>query len=256
MFPSQTFPNLEAVRTYVNTFIIPNGANLIDGTEANNVLNSLITFIEQAPLNWAGVTLITGGGNIVAGSLGTPGPVLLFTGITPTSLGWSSPTPYNEYVFINVTPNPIPLATDFTYLDLTLTPRNSVPANQALVIYMLPNNQWVQGNNLSSTGNVPGGGIPGQYLGTNGTIPIWQPTHIKIQVSSFTSPTVYNNGLLAGMYYDIFCNDISRYFSTPNEDPNPEWTNNSGGGFTITIPEFNLQTLSYPLYLYFKPNPA
>lgn len=259
MNPTVTYISFSELAAYIDAKWITNNQGLITGVIGNNVVNGLLTFIEQSPLNWNRATVVSDGIAITAGSQLTPGPVIVITGTPSPSLSWADNI-YNQYVFINATSGPIPLSNGFTYLDNTLTVQNSIPANQVTEIFKAPNGTWFLGNNLASAGNVPGGGVSGQLLGNNGTIPIWVPPYFKLHVAGFTSATTYSNANLSGLYFDLFVNDINRWLLGP-EDPGSEWqyfqqvagTNN---GFNITIPSFNLQTLAYPIYLWPKPNPA
>ncbi len=258
-YPQQTFPSFAALATYINTQWVTNGKGDITGVVGNNVVNALLTFIQQSPLNWNKASVVTAGGGVTAGSQQTPGPIMIFTNSTPSSLEWTDNI-YNEYVFINYTGNAIPLANGFTYFDNTVTAQSAIPANQVVYIYKVPSGDWFLGNNLSSTGNVPGGGLNGQIIGANSAgLPVWTTRYIKLPVAGFTNPTQYQNANLSGMYYDLFVNDINRYLAGP-DDPNSEWQYIVSGGFNvgfqITIPSFNLQTLAYPIYLWPKPQPA
>lgn len=136
-YPAVTFVNFDDLMTYINTFIITNGMELIEGVEHNAVENGLLTFIRQSPLNWQTVR-IEGNGGV----LNAVRPITLFMTTTPTSFTWSDNI-YNEYRFINTTLGDIP--TIATYYDINLQPVNIIPAKSIVSIVKASNNQWVVG---------------------------------------------------------------------------------------------------------------
>ena len=138
-YPTQTFPNFAALMAYINQYIITNGLGLIEGVEHNNVENGLLTFIEQSPLNWATAEIVSSGGNVVA-----PAPVTVFLTTTPTGLTWNDNI-YNEYVFINMTSNNIPLSNSMVYYNTSGQAVNYIPANSSVDIFKASNDLWVQG---------------------------------------------------------------------------------------------------------------
>jgi hypothetical protein len=254
-YPQKNYQNFAQLASDINTEVITNGRGGITGVIGNNILNGLLKFIEQSPLNWATASQNSGSNPVVAGTGNTIGPVIMFTGLTPSSLSWIDNI-YNQYVFINATANSIPLVSGFMYFDSFLNPQVSVPANQAVVIFKTLGGQWVQANNAASAGNVPDPtNAAGEFLTNNGAIAFWSNTYLKLQPSGFASPTVYANGALAGRFFDLYVNDIPKFLQAP-EDPVPEWSYNIGGGFTVILPGLNLQTLTTPIYLFFKSNPA
>lgn len=137
--PSQTFPNFSALATYINSLWVPNGVEEITGEIGNNVVNGLLTFIQQSPLNWQLTDVIANTGNVTIQR-----PVNVFTA-TPLSISFGDNI-YNEYVFINTTPNPISIS-GLTYRDINLSPQNIIAAKQTLVIFKSKNGLWIQGNN-------------------------------------------------------------------------------------------------------------
>lgn len=140
--PIQTFATFAELETYINTFIIPNAMELIQGDEHNAVENGLLTFIEQSPLNWQKARIQSTGGVISASR-----PVTIFTTVVPSSLSWSDNI-YNQYVFINATAGDIPTTT--TYYDINLQPLNVIPARSIVNLYKSMNDQWIVGSVPSS----------------------------------------------------------------------------------------------------------
>lgn len=136
-FPVLTFPNFNALQTYINTDWIPNGNQDITGEIGNNVENGLLTFIRQSPLNYAKAAIVSGGGVIVVAA-----PVTVFMTITPTSISWGDNI-YNEFIFANMTSNDIPLTGSFVYYDLSGNPQTSIPANTSVDIFKAVNDLWV-----------------------------------------------------------------------------------------------------------------
>ena len=132
-YPTQTFPNFAALMAYINQYIITNGLGLIEGVEHNNVENGLLTFIEQSPLNWATAEIVSSGGNVVA-----PAPVTVFLTTTPTGLTWNDNI-YNEYVFINMTSNNIPLSNSMVYYNTSGQAVNYIRANSSVDIFKASN---------------------------------------------------------------------------------------------------------------------
>ncbi|MEO7048944.1 MAG: hypothetical protein ABI091_26815 [Ferruginibacter sp.] len=149
-YPVNTFPNFSQLEAYINNFWTQNGIQEITGIIGNDVVNALLTFIEQSPLNWQTARIESGGGIIVASR-----PVVVFMTTTPTSLAWNDNI-YNEFIFINTTPNPIPLAGGRIYYDIHLIPHSYIPANTSITIVKATNSNWVQS---SGVGNSPYGAL-------------------------------------------------------------------------------------------------
>lgn len=197
--PAQNIPTPEAARTYVNQYIVPNGMNLINGSEMNNVLNALITFIEQSPLNWQKALIWSTGGNYVATQ-----PTIIFTSVTPSSLQWGSNI-YNEYLFINTTSQNIPLASGFFYYDISLNAISYIPAQERLRVVQAINGQWIQ---AADFGNV----IP--------------PANISFGLLNFVvgegSPVIMVNGqtVLTINQSSVFLNNVSIFVDGPIVYPN------------------------------------
>lgn len=143
------FPNIDALQAAVDSEVIANGNEEITGPVMNEMLNGCIEFIRQSPLNWNKATLISSGGIIAITDQYTA--VVVFMTTTPTSLSWTDNI-YHEYVFINLTANPIPLAGLLVYYTPLATSTNEIPANSVVNVFKASNDLWIQGNNL------PGGG--------------------------------------------------------------------------------------------------
>jgi hypothetical protein len=256
--PGQQYPTFAQLAAAINAEIDANGMNEITGPILNSLLNGLLTFVEESPLNWNKTTLWNTGGAVVAPGPNPPnsiGPVIVFTTITPTSFGFG-PNIYNEYVIANLTSNPIPLAAGSSYINSLGQTLTQIGANQVTDLFMTPSGTWVQGNNPVVPGSLPSlVGAAGQFLTNNGTTAFWSNTFIKLPISAFSSPTQYANAGLLGQFYDLQSADVGRFLLGP-DDPGSEWSYLPAGGFQVLIPSFNLQTLSYPIYLWLKSNPV
>jgi hypothetical protein len=158
-YPINTFATFADLLTYINNFWITNGVEEITGVIGNDVVNGLLTFIEENPLN-SGTTKIESSGGILSAIK----PVTVFMAATPTSFSWSDNVQH-QYVFINTTLGNIPTIT--TYYDINLQAVNIIPAKSTVTIFKTSNNQWIIGNLPASgsgvivpplTGLVGGGG--------------------------------------------------------------------------------------------------
>lgn len=150
--PSQTFSTIQQLLTYINTFIIPNGANEISGEIHNNVENALSNFIVSYTLNNKKATLVSAGGVVVL-----PTPITVITSVVPTSIQWVDNV-QNEYYILNTTNSTIPLAAGFTYYNTSLIAKNAIPANTSIHIAKATNGQWIQVGQVgtgSGTSTVP-----------------------------------------------------------------------------------------------------
>lgn len=147
--PIITFNTFDELETYVNTVIIPNAMQLIDGEEHNAVENGLLEFIRKSPLNWETGNIVSSGGAVSATR-----PVTVITTTTPTTLSWSDNI-YNEYIFVNMTGNAIPLLSPLVYFTAAGTSLNYIPENTAVTILKTTNGLWVA-TSVSGTGG--GGG--------------------------------------------------------------------------------------------------
>lgn len=139
-YPLQTFSTFAELLTYINNNVVTNGDEEIDAVIVNNVVNGLLTFISQSPLNYQKADLYTSGGIIV-----TTNPVNVFTNTTPTTLSWENNI-YNQVIFINTTGNAIPLDTGVTYKNIYLVSQNNIPANSVISLVKAENDLWIQTN--------------------------------------------------------------------------------------------------------------
>ena len=135
--PTVTFNTFDELEDYVNTYIIPNGMQLIEGQEHNNVEIGLIDFIRKSPLNWETAKVESSGGAISASR-----PVNVFISTVPTSLTWADNV-YNEFVFINTTAGDIPLLSGTYYYDINLQAVDFIPAKSIVNIAKASNSLWV-----------------------------------------------------------------------------------------------------------------
>jgi len=140
-YPSHTYPNFAALEAAINELWVTNGVGDITGDIGNSIVNGLLTFIEQSPLNWQKADVISGGGDVV---LSRPVSIIITT--TPTSLAWVDNI-YNQQVIINTRTDDIPLANGFSFYNIDLTVQTSIAAKQTVVIYKAKNGLWLQGNN-------------------------------------------------------------------------------------------------------------
>lgn len=194
-FPEQTFPNLEAVRTYVNTNIIPNGMNLINGTENNNVLNALITFIEQSPLNYTKADIVSTTGTYAA----VNGCTIFMTSV-PSSFAWGDNI-YNEWVFINTTSSTIPLISGLVWYDINLTENSFVPAKERLHIIKAANGMWIQASDFGSSVTPPpivtGPASQSVNIGDDATFTITVSSSLPYTIQWYLNGTAITGATLA-----------------------------------------------------------
>lgn len=144
-YPVNTFSNFTALFNYINTYIVTNGAEEIDAIDANDVMNGLLTFITQSPLNYQKAQIISTGGAVV-----TSRPISVITTTLPTSLAWIDNI-YNQQIIINTTNSNIPLLNGFVYYDSSLTVKNSIPAYTTIAISKVSNGSWIQTNQAGGT---------------------------------------------------------------------------------------------------------
>lgn len=248
--PSQTFQTITELISYINTYIIPNGMNEIDGTELNNVENALANFIVRYTLN---SQLVTISATTSAVSLSTP--FTLFTQV-PASLQWPNNI-QNEYYIMNATGTDIPLAAGFTYLDVFLSAKNYIPFRTVIHIAKAGNGQWIQVNNLGTGGSIlpSQGGHQGQSLITDGDNPFWGDNvlHIAGDDPNWINQTTWINGSaednpsFSSPHFCLFWNDFSR-FLLQNTSP-AEWQYQTNG-FQVLAPGFSAPTAN--VFLFFK----
>lgn len=149
-YPTQTFNTFAELRTYINNLWVTNGDGDITGEIGNNVVNGLLTFITQSPLNYQEALIYTAGGSITE-----PQPVTIFTTSTPTSLQWPDDI-YNQYVFVNATDSAIPITGGLRYYDINLVAKTSIPARTIVSLMKATNGYWV---NIYNAGGSSGGGV-------------------------------------------------------------------------------------------------
>lgn len=147
-FPTQTFSTLDQWKAWIDLNVIPNGNQEIIGNDGNITENAAVKFIRQSPLNWEKADVIDTASAVVAAK-----PVIVFTGTTPASLTWPDNI-YNEYVFVNMTGDAIPLLGALVYYLPTGVSVDNIPANTVVNILKSENDLWV-GYSLTAGG---GGG--------------------------------------------------------------------------------------------------
>lgn len=139
-YPVLTFANFTELLNYINNEWITNGEQDITGVIGNNVVNGLLTFIEQSPLNYQKAAIISTGGVVV-----TSQPITVIIGTVPTSLNWTDNI-YNQNIFINSTTSAIPLANGVVYYNSALVVQNNIPPQSTISIAKAKNGQWIQIN--------------------------------------------------------------------------------------------------------------
>jgi hypothetical protein len=193
--PSQTFPNFNALLNYINTQWIPNGTGNITGDIGNNVVNGLLTFIEQSSINYSKVHIVSIGGAVVIPS---SNPTLLISGTTPSSVTWQDNI-YNEIVIINTLPVSVPLLSGTVYYDTSLIAQNFIPAGKAIRLLKSTNNLWVTDG---------GGGAKLPLIGIAGTGGQNDPV---VNSSLFESSLIIGLGSANSGRYKIEVNKIAMY---------------------------------------------
>lgn len=136
-YPQQTFADFAELLAYINTEWINNGNGDITGIIGNNVVNGLLTFIEQSPLNWQKAQLV----NSAAAQIVT-GPVVVFMVNAPAQISFLDNI-YNEFCFINTTSSAIPLLSPAQYYNINLVAVTSIPAKSIVRICKATNNSWI-----------------------------------------------------------------------------------------------------------------
>lgn len=140
--PSQTFSTLDEWQVWIDANIKTNGNQEITGDDGNITESAAVKFIKRSPLNWEKTAIVSAGGAVVASR-----PITVFMTTTPTSLTWGDNI-YNEFVFINMTSNVIPLLGTLVYYNAFGTPIDEIPANQVVNIVKSSNDLWVQYNSV------------------------------------------------------------------------------------------------------------
>jgi hypothetical protein len=251
-FPAQTFSTIGQLIAYINTYIIPNGLQEIDGTEHNNVENALANFIVSYTLNSPLATLIN---STAPYSLATP--ITVFAA-DPTSVSWPDNL-QNEYYIVNATANNIALQGGFSFIDAFQVPQTFFPARAAIHIAKATNGQWIQVNNLggSASGLPPQPGHQGQVLFTQGSTAFWGDEVLQIAAAdpNWVNGTTWQNGFsvnnpsFSSPHFLLFWNDINR-FLLQNSSP-AEWQYVSNG-FQVLLPGWDAQAQNVNLFLFFK----
>lgn len=134
-YPKNTFSDFAALLNYINAYWITNGVQEITGVIGNDVVNGLLTFVEQSPLNWQTADIQSGGGVISATR-----PITVFMGTVPTMVSWGDNI-YNEWVFINTTLGNIPTLNP--YVDINLQNVFTIPAKSIINICKARNGVWI-----------------------------------------------------------------------------------------------------------------
>jgi hypothetical protein len=242
-----SFPNITALRTYVNTYINTNGVNAITGNEDNTALNGIIDYILNSMVNNGFVHIVSTGGIVVL-----PAPMTLFTSVLPTSIQWVDNF-QNEYYIINGLGVNIPLANGFAYIDAFGTSQTVIPSRTAIHIAKAVNASWIQVNNVGNGGSAglpPETGHAGQFLTNNGTTASWSDPHISLTSASFQPDgvTYLNSDIGVNYHVSVFWSDLPNFLYESNGD----WQYVSGG-IKILIVGFNANTNpNYHLELFFK----
>lgn len=233
-----SFPNITALRTYVNQYIIPNGANEITGLEDNTALNGIIDWILNSMVNAKFVAIESIPGGVIV----LPAPMTLFTAL-PTSIQWNTDF-QNEYYIINGLGVSIPLTAGYSYVDAFGTVNNSIPARTAVHIAQMINGTWLQVNNIGGSG---GGSLPpmtsnnGLFLTNNGTTASWDNTHITLTASNFQPDgvTYLNPNIGVNYHVSVFAPDIPNFIYVSNGG----WQYVTGpNGIKLTTPGLNANT--------------
>lgn len=248
------FPDINTLRAYVNTYIIPNGLNLITGDEANQSFNGTIDFIIKTMPNYNKAKIVSLGGVVVLDPLK---PIAIITAPV-TSVQWVDDF-MNEYYIVNATNGPVALAGGFVYIDAFQTNQTTIPANTAIHIAKADNNSWFLVNNEGGTG---GGGVPpvtghaGEVLSNNGTVTSWKNTHITITSANFQADGVtYLNPDIGTLFHvTVYSPDVpNTLYPSPYRTP-AEWQYvTSPNGIKMLVPWFNANTNpNLILELFFK----
>lgn len=144
-YPSQTFNTFDELLAYINSFWITNGSQEITGLIGNNVVNALLTFVRQSPLNYQRAKVSS-----TAIHFGATHPVNIFTVTPPLDVSFGDNI-YNEYTFVNATGQDIPLLAGLSYYDVNLNNITYIPSNQIVNISKAENGLWIQTNNFATS---------------------------------------------------------------------------------------------------------
>jgi hypothetical protein len=233
-----SFPNITALRTYVNNYIIPNGINEITGLEDNTALNGIIDYILNSMVNNGFVHIVSTGGIVVL-----PAPITLFTSVLPTSIQWN-PNFQNEYYIVNGLGVNIPLTAGYSYIDAFGTSQTVIPARTAIHIAQATNGSWIQINNVGNGGSAglpPETGHNGQFLTNNGTTASWADTHLTLKAVNFQPDgvTYLNPDIGVNYHVSVFAPDIPNFIYAENG----QWQYVTGpNGIKLLVPGLNANT--------------
>lgn len=244
--PSQTFATLTEWFNYVNTKIIPNGQQEIDGNALNNALNALGVFIVNYTVNGNLAQInSTSGSEVVVNN-----PITIFTG-APTSIKWNQNV-QNEYYLGNATGLNIPFSAGFSYTDTYGVSQVVLPLRQNIHIAKATNGNWLQVNNLGGSGG--GGDLPpqvgnsGKFLATNGTSTFWNAAHVEVTSADFSNATDCPLPQLAAFDLIIYMYEYNNFLLQSLN----QWEALPGGGFKVTLAGFDSTTINYHFVLLLK----
>lgn len=144
-YPVQEFDTFQQLLTYINTQWITNGNGDITGIVGNNVVNGLLKFIIQSPLNYAKADIVSTSSTYTA----VHGCTVFMTS-APSSFSWGDNI-NNEWLFINTTSTSIPLISGLVWYDIDLNPNSFVPSKERLHIIKAANGMWIQASDFSSS---------------------------------------------------------------------------------------------------------
>lgn len=247
--PATTFATIQELINYINTVIVPNGAQEITGEEHNAIENGLANFIVKYTLN-SGLAGISSSTGVIPLSK----PITVFT-VVPTSVNWPDNI-QNEYYIVNATASDIPLTSGYSYVDQYATVQTSIPARSTVHIAKATNSNWIQINNLggSSSGLPPQANHEGEFLTTNGDSASWFSPCLSISSADFEPDGVtYINTSLVNNKLLVFWNDNPRFiYNAADNAPEVEWEYVTEGGIKILIDGFDANANDYHLYLFLK----
>lgn len=245
--PAQTFNTISELLNYINTFIVPNASQQINGKEHNNVENGLASFIVKYTLNSALATIVTSGGIVTL-----PTPVTVLSTPAPTAINWPDNV-QNEYYIVNATGSDIPFTAGQTYVDQFGIAQTFIPAHNVIQIAKATNGSWVQVSNLPGTlVNADAQTLLGRYANTAGPLQeitigsglTLNSTTGVLDVSSASAPfnpIAGTNISLSGSYPNITFSvtDNSMAFTTGTTGTDINWQTSPvslGGTARLNIP--------------------
>ena len=202
-YPVQTFPNFAALLSYINTEWVTNGNGDITGIVGNNVVNGLLNFITESPLNY-GKTQVS----VIPTAVVASKPVIVFT-TAPSAFSWGNNI-YNQYVLINTTNNIIPFANGFYYRDIDLAAKINVQPKTTLVMYKMGTDEWI-----GVTYGIPSGTIipyPITHEVTSDEANVTHLTNINWVGVQNVNWAIVNNFPYQGLFDFTFDGDIGTFF--------------------------------------------